>query len=65
MDCKESANSKHCNCSYEPCPRKGICCECVAYHRTNGELPACYFSEAAERGYDRSLANFIRDFKQK
>ena len=53
------ANMKHCNCSYEPCPRKGRCCECIQYHRRAGELPACYFPDHVERSYDRSIARFI------
>lgn len=55
------ANLAACNCTYEPCSRKGVCCECIAYHRRAGELPACYFSEAAERTYDRSIAAFVRE----
>ena len=54
------ANMKHCNCSYEPCSRKGTCCECITYHRSMGELPACYFSDAVERSYDRSIRRFIQ-----
>ena len=53
-------NMKMCNCTYSPCPRKGICCECMAYHRQNGEMPACYFSDEAERTWDRSIAHFVR-----
>lgn len=61
MECKESTNLQRCNCTYDPCPRKGICCECIAYHRRMGQLPACYFSAAAERTYDRSIRKFIED----
>ncbi len=43
-ECKVDKNKTKCNCTYEPCPRKGICCECVSYHRDSGELPACFFS---------------------
>ena len=57
------ANLDVCNCSYEPCERKGLCCQCLHYHRKNGELPACYFSDAVERSYDRSIANFVRQNK--
>ncbi|HOE68681.1 MAG: hypothetical protein BWY49_01089 [Candidatus Omnitrophica bacterium ADurb.Bin314] len=60
MDCKVSANRKRCNCTYEPCPRKGICCECLAHHRERNELPACYFTASAERTYDRSVDAFLR-----
>ena len=53
------ANLAGCNCSYEPCPRKGICCECIAYHRRMNELPACYFPDDVERTYDRSIRRFV------
>jgi len=53
-------NTTMCTCTYEPCARKGICCECLHYHRTNGELPACYFTAAQEATWDRSIASFIR-----
>jgi hypothetical protein len=60
MDCKnKQKNLKNCNCSYEPCERKGICCECILYHRLKNQLPACYFSKEAEKTYDRSIRNFI------
>ena len=61
MDCKETVNRQGCNCTYEPCPRKGICCECIRYHRSYNELPACYFSSAAEKTYDRSFRKFIEE----
>ncbi len=63
MKCKKEENLKNCNCSYEGCPRKGICCECIAYHREKGGLPACYFSDEEESEYDRSIENFIKDYK--
>jgi hypothetical protein len=59
-ECRLDDNLKICNCTYEPCSRKGLCCECIAYHRRLGELPACYFDDDAERTYDRSIAHFIR-----
>lgn len=62
MDCPNvDENLTVCNCSYEPCSRKGRCCECVRYHVTKKELPACAFSEAAERTCDRSFSKFIED----
>ncbi|MFH1619680.1 MAG: DUF6485 family protein [bacterium] len=60
MECKKESNIKSCTCTYEPCSRKGLCCECVSYHRSSGELPGCFFSAAAERRYDRSTAAFIK-----
>ena len=59
MDCKKESNSKNCNCSY-PCSKHGACCDCISYHRRNGEVPACYFPNDIEKGYDRSVENFIR-----
>ncbi|MGD8627813.1 MAG: DUF6485 family protein [bacterium] len=60
MECpSREKNMKDCNCSYEPCSRKGTCCECMAYHRRSGELPACYFPDDVERTFDRSIARFI------
>jgi len=57
MECKKERNLKeHCNCTY-PCEKKGICCECIAYHRKRNELPACYFSKEKEATYDRSISN--------
>lgn len=62
MECCQDDNLKNCACSY-PCERKGRCCDCVTYHKRRGELPACFFSEAAERTYDRSISKFIEDNK--
>lgn len=61
---KECPNRKenlvNCNCSYEPCSRKGICCQCLHYHLKNNELPACFFPSETEKTYDRSIDNFLR-----
>ena len=53
------ANLQRCNCTYEPCSRKGFCCQCIQYHWQMGELPACFFPDDVERTYDRSLERFI------
>ena len=61
MDCPNSQKNKSmCNCSYS-CDKKGRCCDCVHYHRMRGELPACYFSAAAEATYDRSVEKYLKD----
>lgn len=61
-DCtRYDANLSRCNCTYEPCSRKGVCCECIRYHWRNGELPACFFEDDVERTYDRSVARFVRE----
>ncbi len=60
MECKEARNAERCNCSYEPCPRKGICCDCLNHHLRQRQLPACFFPPEAERTYDRSFEHFAR-----
>ncbi len=64
MECvRFSNNMKHCPCTYEPCEKKGHCCECISYHKENGELPACYFTPEEEATFDRSIQNFIKSRK--
>jgi hypothetical protein len=58
MDCKQTVNRKKCNCTYESCSRKGMCCDCVKYHAASRELPACFFPPVVEKTYDRSFERF-------
>jgi len=60
MECRQHNNLKHCNCSYEPCARKGLCCECIQYHLRMRELPACVFPDDVERTFDRSFERFAQ-----
>ncbi len=60
MECNREENLVSCNCSYEPCSRKGNCCDCISYHLSSRELPACCFSDEAERTFDRSFEHFAR-----
>jgi len=60
MDCKQAENLKTCNCTYDPCSRKGICCDCIRYHLRMRELPGCCFPDSAERTFDRSFEHFAR-----
>ncbi|MFQ6111705.1 MAG: DUF6485 family protein [Nitrospinota bacterium] len=59
MECKIKDNMGFCNCTWEPCPRKGRCCDCIVYHRKAGELPACFFPNEVERTFDRSIRRFV------
>ncbi len=59
MECKKEQNKINCKCTYD-CHRKGICCECIKHHRENRELPGCFFTEKAEKTYDRSFEHFAR-----
>ena len=60
MECQQTVNLENCNCSYEPCSRKGICCDCLRYHLKNRQLPGCCFPHDAEKTFDRSFAHFAR-----
>jgi len=60
MECRQEKNLEGCNCSYEPCSRKGVCCECIRYHLNMRQLPGCCFTDTAERTFDRSFEHFAR-----
>ena len=60
MDCNKDKNLERCNCTYDPCSRKGLCCECIQYHLANKQLPACCFPPKVEKPYDRSFRAFAR-----
>ena len=62
-ECKVKQNKTICNCSYS-CSKKGMCCECLSYHRNRGEVPACFFPNNIEKTYDRSIENFIKTYKE-
>ncbi len=64
-ECRSGKNLEACNCSYEPCSRKGVCCECLRYHWALRELPACFSPDSVERTYDRSLRRFMAVMKDK
>lgn len=64
MDCdNKKRNLTNCNCTYH-CSKKGICCECVSYHRRLKQLPACYFPADAENTYDRSISYFVELYQK-
>ena len=61
--CHRKEKIAKCPCSYKDvngnvCIHKGKCCACIAHHRINNELPACYFSPAQEKTYDRSISHY-------
>ncbi len=61
MDCKKQQNiDERCTCSYDGCPRKGVCCDCLAYHLKSKQLPGCCFPKDAEATYDRSFEAFAK-----
>jgi hypothetical protein len=59
-DCaNRKRNAKDCACTYTSCDKRGFCCECIVYHRSQGELPGCLFPPEAERTFDRSIRKYI------
>ena len=58
MECHKQKNLDHCNCTYEPCDKKGKCCDCLSYHLRMRQLPGCCFPDSAEKTWDRSFAHF-------
>ncbi|MDD5557611.1 MAG: DUF6485 family protein [bacterium] len=65
MECKIDRNRGICTCSYEPCARKGVCCDCLASHWRAGELPGCLFPPDIERTYDRSVERFVQTYRER
>ncbi|MCX5653475.1 MAG: DUF6485 family protein [Planctomycetota bacterium] len=64
MRASECVNQKKnvvdCTCTYMSCERRGVCCECVAYHRASDQLPGCFFPPEAEKTYDRSVRHYVK-----
>jgi hypothetical protein len=58
MECKKDSNLEKCNCTYEPCSRKGVCCDCLTYHLKSRQLPGCCFPNDVEKTYNRSFERF-------
>ncbi len=66
MSCDhEKANLAKCNCTYSSCEKHGKCCECLQYHLSMKELPACAFPADVERSYDRSFKRFVKACKER
>ena len=65
MECKSEANLAKCPCTYEPCERKGRCCDCISYHLKQRQLPGCFFPPEVEKTYDRSFRKFIEVYSGK
>ncbi|MCK4614950.1 MAG: cytosolic protein [Thermoplasmata archaeon] len=60
MECKQPINAERCPCTYPSCSKHGLCCECIQYHLSLHELPACCFPPEVEKTYDRSFERFIK-----
>jgi len=59
MECKQEQNLQHCSCTYS-CSKRGLCCDCIAFHLASRELPGCCFPPEVEKTYDRSFEAFAR-----
>lgn len=66
MECKKNENITHrCVCTYTSCAKRGVCCDCVAYHLKSRQVPGCFFPPSAEATYDRSFEHFARLVSEK
>jgi hypothetical protein len=65
MDCYKQDNLKDCPCTWTSCERRGVCCLCLKHHLSKNEVPACFFSQEAEKTYDRSINHFIDDYRKR
>jgi len=63
MECRQKENLVDCTCGSATCERRGRCCECVASHRSKGQLPGCLMPEEL-RATSRSVADFVRYHSQ-
>ncbi len=59
MECKQNVNIEYCTCTAD-CSNRGLCCQCVAHHRSLGQIPGCFFPKDAEKTYDRSVKYFVK-----
>ncbi len=60
MECRKERNLERCNCTYDRCSRKGVCCDCIAYHLRMRQLPGCCFPDSFEKNWDRSFEHFAK-----
>jgi len=61
MDCKKEMDKLECTCSSVSCTRRGVCCECLAYHRSNGEIPSCFFSVDANKTLEKNIESLMKN----
>ena len=59
MECQKPKNLKNCTCLHIECARHGICCECLQYHLSSKELPACCFPNEISKTDERSFQKFV------
>jgi len=64
MECRQEKTRASCTCTYNNCAKKGLCCECIAYHRERGEAPGCLFPPEVEKTYNRSLERLARCYQR-
>jgi hypothetical protein len=64
MECKKEQNKQECTCTYD-CAVKGMCCDCIRFHRERGEIPGCLFPSEAEATYDRSIRKFVEVWQKR
>lgn len=64
-ECTRERNKAGCGCTYAPCAKKGVCCECLRSHWGAGELPGCLFPPDVEKTFDRSVERFVKTCRER
>ncbi len=49
-------NIQMCPCTSESCPRRGVCCECISYHRNSLEWPESACMRGAKKRPEETLS---------
>lgn len=63
-ECTKEKNLKNCLCTFS-CGKKGLCCDCITYHRRQGQLPGCYFPADVEASGERSIEALYKIVKER
>ena len=58
MECQKESNKENCTCAHTECSRHGICCDCLRYHLSMKQLPACCFPDDIAKTDERSFEKF-------
>ena len=58
MECQKESNEKKCPCLHTECDKHGVCCECLKYHLSINQLPACCFPDDIAKTDERRISKF-------
>jgi hypothetical protein len=59
MECQRESNAANCPCLHTECSKHGVCCDCLRYHLSLEQLPACCFPSDIAKTDERSFSKFV------